>query len=58
MECETKKVLKVYLALEEVEAKWLKNYLQNSMVPLEEENETDAEMRRTFFNVLDNALKK
>ena len=47
----TKKV--VALILNEVEAKWLKDVMQNEF--LEEENDRDRETRHEIFNSLDSA---
>ena len=44
------KTTKIILELDEIEAEWLKNYVQNPLI----ENETikDTEMREKLFNAI------
>ena len=56
MEFRTKKQISIQITLDENEAIWLRDYLQNATH--HGESSTDYGMRERFFNTLKNAIEE
>lgn len=55
MEATKENKIRIVIILEEYEAKWLKDYLQN-YIGVEKEQEEDQDLRYLFFNTIKEAL--